>query len=63
MNARQCIMRQEIITLKLKEVYAHRPMKEDTVKDRQQVITAVLPRSQLNSHCEFAPKPLYYYHI
>ena len=25
----------------------------------QQVITAVLPRSQLNDHCEFAPKPLY----
>ena len=37
---------------------------EDVIlKDRQQVITAVLPRSQLNAHCEFAPKPLYYYHI
>ena len=23
------------------------------------MITAVLPRSQLNDHCEFAPKPLY----
>ena len=30
------------------------------LKDRQQVITAVLPRLQLNAHCEFAPKPLYY---
>ena len=32
-------------------------------KDRQQVITAVLPRSQLNAHYEFAPKPIHYYYI
>ena len=33
--------------------------KKGPLKDRQQVITAVLPRSQLNDHCAFAPKPLY----
>ena len=33
------------------------------VKDRQQVITAVLPRSPLNAHYEFAPKPIHYNYI
>ena len=28
---------------------------ELNIKDRQQVITAVLPRSQLNDHCECVP--------
>ena len=31
------------------------------IKERQQVITAGLPRSQLNNDSEFAPIPLYYY--
>ena len=39
------------------------PILFTSFKDRQQVITAVLPRSQLNAHCEFAPKPFYYYYI
>ena len=30
-------------------------------KDRQQVITAVLPRSHLNALCAFALYPLYFY--
>ena len=34
-----------------------------SLKDRQQVITAVLLRSQLNDHCERVPEPLYYYYI
>ena len=33
------------------------------IKDRQQVITAVLPRSQLNGLCDFVLNQLYFYHM
>ena len=43
----------------VKPLYTEKIVKDYMLKNRQQVITAVFPRSQLNDDPEFAPKPIY----